>query len=77
MANGTFMADDALHQSGKGSTPECRSWSCFNVKLRVPKQFDGLSRQFDLSERQAYRYLEEASQSSKQSKFPKAQYRSH
>ena len=27
MANGTFMADDALHQSGKGSTPECRSWS--------------------------------------------------
>jgi hypothetical protein len=27
MADGTFMADDALDQSGKGSTPECRSWS--------------------------------------------------
>src|SRR5437899_7405980 len=27
MADGTFMADDALDQSGKGATPECRSWS--------------------------------------------------
>jgi hypothetical protein len=27
MPNGTFMADDAVDQSGKGSTPERRSWS--------------------------------------------------
>lgn len=27
MADGTFMADDAFHQSGKSSTPERRSWS--------------------------------------------------
>jgi len=27
MADGTFMADGALDQSGKGSTPERRSWS--------------------------------------------------
>jgi retron-type reverse transcriptase len=27
MADGTFMADDALDQSGKGATAECRSWS--------------------------------------------------
>jgi hypothetical protein len=27
MADVTFMADDALDQSGKGSTPERRSWS--------------------------------------------------
>ena len=27
MPNGTFRADDAVDQSGKGSTPERRSWS--------------------------------------------------
>ena len=26
MADGTFMADDAFHQSGEGATPERRAW---------------------------------------------------
>ena len=45
---------------------------CSSVELRFPKQCGGCQREFDLSERQAYRYLEEASQLDRPIEVPEA-----
>jgi len=55
------MAHGALDQSGKGSAAE-RSSRPASASCCTPEAVWRLSREFDLSERQAYRYLKEASQ---------------
>ena len=55
------MTDGAVDQSGQGSAAERRS-RLLQRMLHLPEAMQRLSREFDLSERQAYRYLEEASQ---------------
>ena len=56
-----FMTDGALDQGGEGSAAECRS-GLLQRQVALPEAVQRLSREFDLSERQAYRYLEEASE---------------
>jgi hypothetical protein len=65
-----FMANGALNQGGESSPHECRSWpaAAWSRAARVRR----LSREFDLSERQAYRYLEEASQLDRPVEIPEA-----
>ena len=57
-----FMTYGAIDQSGEGSAAECSSRPASSVNIAMPEAAQRLSRKFDLSERQAYRYLEEASE---------------
>ena len=50
---------------------------CFNVKLHVPKQFDGCHANSIYPSVKHIAIWKKPPNSSKQSKFPKAQYRSH
>jgi hypothetical protein len=56
-----FMTYGALDQSGKGSAVECCS-CLLQHHIALPEAVQRLSREFALSERQAYRYLEKASE---------------
>ena len=55
------MTDGAVNQSGQGSATERRSRPT-PAHVALPEAVRRLSREFDLSERQAYRYFEEAPQ---------------
>ena len=54
------MTDGPVDQSGQGSATERRLRHAPAAILPLPEAMQRLSREFDLSERQAYRYLEEA-----------------
>ena len=53
------MTDGPIDQSGQGSAAE-RRFRHARRNVALPEAMQRLSREFDLSERQAYRYLEEA-----------------
>ena len=53
------MTDDQINQAGQGSSAERRLRDAA-ARFHCPRPCSALSRKFDLSERQAYRYLEEA-----------------
>jgi hypothetical protein len=54
-----FMTDGPINQGGQGSAVERRLQHA-SEQYAIPEAMQRLSREFDLSERQAYRYLEEA-----------------
>ena len=55
------MTYGPLYQNGEGSAAECCSWPT-PAPYCVAEAVQRLSHKFNLSERQAYRYLEEASE---------------
>jgi hypothetical protein len=66
-----FMANGAFDQGGESSPNECRS--CLLQRgVALPEAVRHLSREFDLSERQAYRYLEEGAQLDRPVEIPEA-----
>ena len=66
-----FMSHDAFDQDGKGSQLNAAR-GLLQRQVALPEAVRRLSRQFDLSERQAYRYLEEASQLDRPVEVPEA-----
>jgi len=69
MANDRFMTDGACNQSAKGSAFERRAWSAAKSRGARRRRAPAAS-QFNLSERQAYRYLEKASQLNRPVEIP-------